>query len=108
MEEGFVTEFEAAELDDLVLKSLQSLADDPHIVRLGSTTDRLGRAGVAVAVQTGEDGAHGALVLVIGSGDGRLLEWDDIAASAPQLGVDSPVVTSFQVFLSARWVAKPQ
>lgn len=84
------------------------LADDPHIVRLGTTTDRLGRAGVAVAVQTGEDAPHGALVLVVSADDGRLLEWDDIAASAPDLGVDSPVVTSFQVYLSAAWVAKPQ
>ena len=83
------------------------LAAEPDVVRLGTTTDRLGRPGVAVAARTGAPDGPGVRVLVVSTDDGRLLEWDDVAASVPDLGVDTPAVTGFQVFLSSQRVDEP-
>ena len=84
------------------------LADEPAIVDLGETTDRIGRAGLAFGVPTGESDPHGGLILVVGRDDGHLLEWDAIAPDdIPEyvaLGVDGPLVVGFQVYLSSRWL----
>lgn len=85
-----------------------TLADEPAVVLLGSTTDRLGRAGRAVGVRTGVDGTQGLYVLVISPEDGRLLEWDEIDATAPDLGVEGPVLAGFQAFLTSRWIPRPE
>jgi len=78
------------------------LADQPDLVTMGSTTDRLGRRGTAVAVRIDE--GERLLVIVISPDDGRLLEWDEILASAPHLGSDGPTVIGFKLFESARWL----
>ncbi|HEY0117754.1 MAG TPA: hypothetical protein VGC04_03135 [Cellulomonas sp.] len=88
---------------DLAAALWTALADEPSIVRLGTTTDRLGRPGVAVAAPTGQVDAPGMLVLVISPKDGHLLEWDDVVATVPQLGIDQPAVIGFEAFLSSEW-----
>ncbi len=89
---------------DLAAALWTALADEPAIVRLGTTTDRLGRPGVAVAAPTGQQDAPAMVALVISPDDGHLLEWDDVVAAVPDLGIDEPAVTAFQAFLSAEWV----
>lgn len=89
---------------DLAAALWTALSDEPAIVRLGTTTDRLGRPGVAVAAPTGQQDAPAMVALVVSPDDGHLLEWDDVVATVPDLNIDQPAVTAFQAFLSAEWV----
>jgi hypothetical protein len=92
---------------DLAASLWTVLADEPQIATLGSTTDRLGRPGDAVGVATVHGDIRGALVVVISPDDGRLLEWDDVVMSVPELGIEEPALNGFQAFLSSRWVVGP-
>ncbi len=78
------------------------LSEQPGLVTMGSTTDRLGRPGAAIAASTDE--GDRLLVIVVSPEDGRLLEWDEIVPSAPELGSDGPTVIGFKLFESARWL----
>lgn len=92
---------------DLAAACWRVLAAEPGVVSLGATTDRIGRTGEAVAVPMGTDPAMGVTVLVVSPEDGRLLQWESILTDFPDLGIDSPTVTGFEVFLGSRWVAEP-
>lgn len=93
---------------DLAAALWTMMADEPRLVTLGKTTDRLGRDGVAVAVSDGQPDLPATTILVISPDDGHLLEWDHMVKSMPQLGIDQPAVTAFQAFLSSTWVAEKQ
>jgi hypothetical protein len=91
---------------DLAAALWTVLAGEPDVVGFGMTTDRLGRVGIAVAVPTGQRDAPATVTLVISPDDGRLLEWDNIVASMPQIGIDRPAVAGFQAFLASQWVTE--
>ncbi len=90
---------------DLAAAVWTMLADEPGLISLGTSQDRLGRDGVAVAVRDGQPEAPALTVLVISEEDGRLLGWEHMVDALPDLGIEEPAVTAFQAFLSAEWAS---
>ena len=81
------------------------LADEPSVQLLGSTTDRLGREGLAVAVpDVSMDDLQVVLVVLVSPEDGTLLGTETVTLEDPNLEVVEPTVTGFTVTTSRRWV----
>ena len=79
------------------------LADQPGVSDLGSTTDRFGRPGTAVAVAPAPGAAEAVTVLIVSPTDGQLLGVETIAVADAQ-GPVSPSVTGFTVWNTSSWV----
>lgn len=78
------------------------LAAQTGVADLGSTTDRFGRSGIAVALVTAVP--HAVAVLVISPATGQLLSAETITLSDPALEITVPIVTSFTMWSSSSFV----
>jgi hypothetical protein len=79
------------------------LADQTHLRSLGDTTDRAGRVGQAIALDTTR-GLPKRLVLVIDLETGRLNSSEEILTKdAGKLNVTIPAVIGYKLFLRQGW-----
>lgn len=88
---------------DLAAAMWSALAEQTAVTDLGSTTDRFGRDGVAVAVAPSSGSPAAVTVLIISPTDGQLLGVESIAVSDPQ-GPIAPSVTGFTAWNPSSWV----
>lgn len=89
---------------DLNAATWSALADEDFL-SLGTTTDRLGRHAVAVAVPPVPGSDPQLLVLLADPTTGALLGWEQIAASLAGQPLNGPAVTSFQAYQDASWIS---
>ena len=89
---------------DLAAAMWSALAEQPAVADLGSTTDRFGRPGQAVAVAPAPGAPDAVTVLIISPTDGQLLGVETIAVSDPE-GALSLSVTGFTAWNTSTWVA---
>jgi hypothetical protein len=85
---------------------LRSLAAIPGVVNDGITSDRAGRAGVAVSLYSGYSGEPITYTLIFDPGNGALLESDETLAAPPRrLDALKGSVVAFTTFLSSGYVS---
>ncbi len=89
---------------DLAAAMWSVLAEQPAVSDLGSTTDRFGRPGLAVAVAPALGTPEAVTVLIISPADGQLLGVETIAVTDPQ-GPVAQSVTGFTAWNTSSWVA---
>lgn len=89
---------------DLAAAMWSVLGEQPAVSDLGSTTDRFGRPGQAVAVAPAPGAPDVVTVLIISPTDGQLLGVETIALSDPDGGT-TPAVTGFTAWNTSSWVA---
>ncbi|RYV52993.1 CU044_5270 family protein [Pengzhenrongella frigida] len=91
--------------DDLTAAMWTVLADEPGVRYLGSTTDRAGRPGVAVAIPpaTGDPDAT-VRVLIVSPSTGELLGTENVTLRSEALRIDTPTVTEFTTMTTSSWV----
>jgi hypothetical protein len=87
---------------DLDAATWSALADEDFL-DLGTTTDRLGRKSVAVAVPPVPGSDAQLLVLLVDPRTGALNGWEQVAQSVGQKALPAPAVTSFQAYREASW-----
>ncbi|SDC23608.1 hypothetical protein SAMN05216410_1445 [Sanguibacter gelidistatuariae] len=90
---------------DLAAAMWSALAAQPGVVDLGSTTDRFGRPGAAVAVAPAPGAPSTVTVLVISPTDGQLLAAETITIDDSERGITSASVTGFTTWNTPTWVA---
>jgi hypothetical protein len=79
---------------------LRYLATTPGLTLTGRVTDRAGREGIAVSVESDYSGLPTRYTLIFDPDDGRLLGTEDmLTTTAGKLGVRVPSVISYTVFL---------
>jgi hypothetical protein len=79
------------------------LSDQPQLSYLGSTTDRAGRAGVAIAFEA-KVGLPKRWVLIVDPKTGRLNSSEEILTTDPgKLNVTVPAVIGYKLFLRQGW-----
>jgi hypothetical protein len=84
---------------------LRYLADTPGLTLTGRVTDRAGREGLAVSVDSDYSGLPTRYTFIIDPRDGRLLGSEDtLTTSAGKLNVPVPSVIGYTVFLDSRYV----
>jgi len=79
------------------------LADESAVQDLGTTRDRVGREGDAVALR-GSQAGDDTVILVIDPTTGQLLSWENVNTAFLTQAFDEPSVISFQAITSAEWV----
>jgi hypothetical protein len=85
---------------------LRLLAAIPDVVNDGTTTDRAGRTGAAVSLESGYSGEPITYTLIFDPGTGALLESDEtLADAAHHLDALKGSVVSFTTFLRSGYVA---
>jgi hypothetical protein len=85
---------------------LRRLAAIPGIVNQGSTTDRAGRTGAAVSLDSGYSGEPITYTLVFDSNTGALLEADETLAGPPHgLNALKGAVVGYTTFESSGYVS---
>jgi hypothetical protein len=88
-------------------RMLRYLADTPGLSVAGSVTDRAGRAGLAVGLDSAYSGLPTRYVLIIDPQTGQLLaDEETLTTSAGKLNVRIPSVVSYEVFLSAHYTGR--
>lgn len=81
---------------------LQVLSDVQGLVDLGDVTDRAGRPGFAVALDSTDADNRHRDVLIFDAHDGRLLDYERILLSLPaRPDIPTPSLESYVVFLTA-------
>lgn len=84
---------------------LRQLAAIPDVVNEGTTTDRAGRAGTAVSLDSGYSGEPITYTLIFDPATGALLESDETLTGAPhRLDALKGSVVAFTTFLSSGYV----
>jgi hypothetical protein len=85
---------------------VQVLADTDGLVERGLVTDRVGRTGLAITVDSTDAGGSQRDLLILDPSTGGLLEYELILLSKPQrVDIVVPAVVAFDIFLSATRVA---
>jgi hypothetical protein len=85
---------------------LRYVAETPDLQVDGKVTDRAGRVGVAVSVETDDSGLPSRQMLIVDPNDGRLLGTEEmLTETAGKLNVPIPSVTSYTIFLDSRYEA---
>ena len=85
---------------------LRLLARIPNVVNGGSVTDRDGRDGVAVSIQSGDVGSPILYTLIFDPATGALLEADEALAGNPgRLDVLPGSVLAYTTWLASGYVA---
>ncbi|MFZ1992694.1 MAG: hypothetical protein WAU75_01185 [Solirubrobacteraceae bacterium] len=85
---------------------LRQLAAIPGIVNDGTTTDRAGRSGAAVSLDSSYSGEPITYTLILDPGTGGLLESDETLSGPPhRLNALKGSVVAFTTFLSSGYVA---
>lgn len=84
------------------------LAGVGDVHSLGTTTDRLGRPAIAVALppEPGEPSQEVA-VLLVAADTGAYLGNETVMLRDASMGIDKPTVVSFNELTATRWVAAP-
>lgn len=78
---------------------LRLLGERPDVMTLGQMTDRAGRTGTALAVDSSYTGGPTRYVMIFDDKDGRLLATEDVLTQAPpKLQVAVPAVVSYELF----------
>lgn len=78
---------------------IQVLADTDGLIDRGEVTDRAGRRGRAVSVDTTSAGSSTRDILVFDPATGRLLDYEQVLLSRPNSS--APVLLSYTLFLEA-------
>jgi hypothetical protein len=87
---------------------LRVLASIPGIANDGTTTDRAGRDGAAVSLDSGYSGEPITYTLIFDPRTGALLEADETLAGSPhRLDALAGSVVAYTTFLSAGYVSAP-
>lgn len=89
---------------DLAAALWSTLAEQPAVMDLGSTTDRFGRPGSAVAIPPASGAPGVVTVLIISPADGQLLGVETIAVADPAHEI-SGSLTGFTVWNPSSWVS---
>jgi hypothetical protein len=85
---------------------LRYVAATPGLVVTGAVDDRVGRAGIAVSVNSDYSGLPTRYTLIFDERTGRLLDSEStLTTTAGKLGVPIPSVIEYKVFLSAEYTA---
>jgi hypothetical protein len=85
---------------------LRLLALDPSVINSGTVTDRDGRHGVAVSLESGYSGAEILYTLVFDQSTGKLLEADQTLTGDPgKLDVQQGSVLAYTTFHDSGYVA---
>ncbi|MGZ4165244.1 MAG: hypothetical protein ACXVSE_12455 [Solirubrobacteraceae bacterium] len=87
---------------------LRLLAQVPGLVNNGTTTDRIGRAGQAVSLDSGYSGEPITYTLIFDPATGDLLEADETLAGPPH-HLDAPegAVIAYTTFLTSGYTTTP-
>jgi hypothetical protein len=86
---------------------LRLLAKIPHLVNRGTVTDRAGRHGVAVSLDSDYSGAEERYTLIFDPHTGRLLGYEETLIGPPgMLHVRRGAVLAYTTLLAARYVSK--
>jgi hypothetical protein len=80
---------------------LTTLAHQPGVRLLGTTTDRIGRRGIAISATRSSGGVRERDILVLDRRTGRLLDRETVALTAGSLPVKAPATISYTVWLGA-------
>jgi len=81
---------------------VQVLADTDGLVERGLVTDRAGRTGLAITVDSIDAGGTQRDLLILDPTTGGLLEYEQILLSKPhRVDIAVPAVVAFDIFLSA-------
>lgn len=89
---------------DLAAALWSTLAEQPAVVDLGSTIDRFGRPGRAVAIPPASGAPRVVTVLIISPADGQLLGVETMAATDPAHQIAGSL-TGFTVWNPSSWVS---
>jgi hypothetical protein len=85
---------------------LRLLAREPDVIDSGTVTDRDGRAGVAVSLESGYTGSEILYTLIFDAGTGRLLESDQMLTGNPgRLDVPQGSILAYTTLLASGYVA---
>jgi len=82
---------------DLSAAVWRVMASEPAVANLGTTTDRLGRSGDAIAVRVPASETGEVDVMVIDPASGQMLGWEQALTTTPN---GKPTVQSFQAIAS--------
>lgn len=87
---------------------LRVLARSPGLIDSGEVTDRAGRRGVAVSLDSAYTGLPTRYTLIFDPGTGGLLgEEESLLGNPGRLGVGPTAVIAYTAFLSSGYVATP-
>jgi len=80
-----------------------ALAQDPNLVDIGQTRDRVGREGVGISLELRDSGPE-RLILVIDPKTGHLLGREDLLLDGGrELGITTPAIIGFTAYVSSGW-----
>jgi len=80
-----------------------ALAQDPNLVDLGQTRDRVGREGVGISLELRDSGPE-RLILIIDPKTGHLLGREDLLlGGGRELGITTPAIIAFTAYVSSGW-----
>ena len=83
---------------------LRHLATLPDVKSVGAVTDRAGRPGVGLTVDSSYSGLPTRYMLIIDANDGKVLSYEEMLTEDPgKLNVQIPSVISYQVFEDAQY-----
>ena len=83
---------------------LRYLADTPTLELAGTTTDRLGRPGVAFSLDSDHTGLPMRYTMVVDPGTGRVLDSEEmLTTTAGRLNVPIPSVIGYTAYRSSAW-----
>jgi hypothetical protein len=86
---------------------LRVLADQPELVNRGTVTDRAGRKGVAVSVDSAYSGLPTRYTLILDPATGMLLDYEEmLTTTAGELNISIPSVIAYTVWLNHGDVAR--
>lgn len=83
---------------------LQILSQQPVLLE-GATTDRLGRRGIAISVESSDGDSRTKEILVLDPTSGMLLGYEEVALVARDLPIAAPATVSYIMWLSTGYVA---
>ena len=79
------------------------LAQDPNLVDIGQTRDRVGREGVGISLELRDSGPE-RLILIIDPKTGHLLGREDLLlGGGRELGITTPAIIAFTAYVSSGW-----
>jgi len=80
-----------------------ALAQDPNLIDIGQTRDRVGREGVGISLELRDSGPE-RLILIIDPKTGHLLGREDLLlGGGRELGITTPAIIGFTAYVSSGW-----
>lgn len=88
---------------------LRYLADTPGLLLTGQVSDRVGRPGLAVSIDSDYSGLPTRYTLIVDTTTGALIDSEEtLTSSAGKLNVTIPAVISYTVFLGSRYTSRTE